>query len=99
MSKSENILAFEAALKESKELLEKYNAAKKRIIENKEAANDDEVLVKAAAEIGYTLSIAELERVSAEAEELNDDDLAIVAGGARTPCLYNYDCMFLYMTD
>ena len=49
MSKSENILAFEAALKENKELFEKFTAAKKRIAENKEAASDGELLVKAAA--------------------------------------------------
>ena len=39
MSKSENILAFEAALQGSKELQEKFVAAQKRIFENKSLQN------------------------------------------------------------
>ena len=81
MSKSENILAFEAALKENKELREKYEAAQKRIIENKEAESDGEVLVKAAAEVGFTLTLEELERAMAQYQELNDEELEDVAGG------------------
>ena len=46
MSKSENMLAFEAALKENKELQEKFEAAAKRMTENKEAQGN-EVLIKA----------------------------------------------------
>lgn len=83
MSKSENILAFEAALKESKELREKYEAALKRIAESKEASCDGEVMTKAAAEVGFTLSMAELERAMAQAQELSEEDLAQVSGGAN----------------
>jgi predicted ribosomally synthesized peptide with nif11-like leader len=81
MSKSENMIAFELALKESKELREKFVAAQKRIAENKEASNDVELLVKAAAEVGHTLTVAEIERAIAQAQEINDEDLAKVAGG------------------
>ena len=81
MSKSENILAFEAALKENKDLREQYEAALKRIAENKEAASDGEVLAKAAAEVGFTLTMAELERAMAQAQKLDDEDLAQVSGG------------------
>jgi predicted ribosomally synthesized peptide with nif11-like leader len=81
MSKSENMIAFELALKESKELREKFVAAQKRIAENKEASNDVELLVKAAAAVGYTLTVAEIERAIAQAQEINDEDLAKVAGG------------------
>ena len=81
MSKSENMIAFELALKERKELREKFVAAQKRIAENKEASNDVELLVKAAAEVGYTLTVVEIERAIAQAQEINDEDLAKVAGG------------------
>ena len=81
MSKSENILAFEAALKENKDLRATYEAALKRITENKEATSDGEALVKAAAEVGFTLTMAELERAMAQIQKLDDEDLAQVSGG------------------
>lgn len=93
MSKSENILAFEAALTENTELKAKYDAALKRIVENKEAANDGEALVKAAAEVGFTLTMAELERSMAQNQALSDEDLSQVAGAGDstdTPCLVDY---------
>ena len=97
MSKSENILAFEAALKENKELREKYEAAQKRIIENKEAESDGEVLVKAAAEVGFTLTPEELERAMAQYQELNDEELGNVAGGAGGDwCSAMYYCFMVY---
>ena len=80
MSKSETLLAFEAALKNSKELQEKFAAAMKRIAENKEAASDAELLVKAAAEVGFTLNTAEMERLIAQMQEISDEDLSKVAG-------------------
>ena len=99
MSKSENILAFEAALKENNELQEKFTAAKKRITEAKEVASDSEMLVKAAAEIGFTLTVAEVERVIAEKQELSDEDLAKVSGGEfhlENWCLLDYNCGTFY---
>jgi predicted ribosomally synthesized peptide with nif11-like leader len=101
MSKSENIQAFEAALAENKELHEKYEAALKRIVENKEAANDGEALVKAAAEVGFTVTMAELERSVAQNQELSDDDLEMVSGGCdcndhRGECFYDYSCTLAF---
>lgn len=81
MSKFESLVAFEAALQESRELQEKFEAAKKRIAENKEAKTHTELLVKAAAEVGYTLIESELERALAQAQEVNEEELAKVAGG------------------
>ena len=83
MSKSENIKAFETALKEDKDLRETYEAALERIVENKEASSDGEVMVKAAAEVGFTLTEAELERAMAQAQELSDEDLEQVSGGSK----------------
>ena len=97
MSKSENILAFEAALKENKELQKKFVAAQKRIIENKEAESDGELLVKVAAEIGFTLSVAEIERSMAQNQELSDEELDNVAGGAgKEWCSAAYYCFMVY---
>ena len=101
MSKSKNILAFEAALTESKELHEKYEAALKRIVENKEVASDGEALVKAAAEVGFTLTMAELERSMAQNQELSDDDLEMVAGSdsSDTFCMVDYSCDYAYCNE
>ena len=100
MSKSENILAFEAALKESEELQEKLLAAQKRIVENKEASSESEVLVKAAAEVGYTLTIAEVERAIAQNQELSEEELENVSGGlfllGDDWCWTDYRCIFLF---
>ena len=102
MSKSENILAFEAALKENKERQEKFEAAAKRIVENKEASSDGEMLVKAAAEIGFTLTLEELERAFAQMQELNEEELGNVAGGVSNTdslCWKDYSCSFVYHHD
>ena len=84
MSQFENIVAFEAALKESKELQEKFEAAKKRIVENNGATNKAELLAKAATEVGFALNVADLERAIAEAQELSEEELEQVSGGMDT---------------
>ena len=100
MSKNENVAAFENALKENKELLESFELARKRIAENNEATSRAELLVKAAAEIGYALNIADVERAMAESEELSEDELANVAGGAKSFwCWQDYYCFSLYHTE
>lgn len=100
MSKSENLLAFEAALKENKELQEKFETAKKRIFENKEATSDGEMLVKAAAEVGFTLTMEELERSFARSQELCDEELDKVAGGTGEKnddwCFYDHHCYIAF---
>ena len=102
MSKSENMLAFETALKENKELQEKFEAAAKRMTENKEAQGN-EVLIKAAAEVGFTLTLAEVERAMAESEEIGDDELAEVVGGINIFkgewCPFSYSCFFFFRTQ
>ena len=102
MSKSETLMAFEAALKESKELQEKFVAAQKRIVEKNEASSEGELLVKAAAEVGFTLTMAEIERAFAENQELSDEELDNVAGGASNAtglCWKDYACSFVYHHD
>ena len=81
MGNFDNIKAFENAMNESAELREKFEAAEDRIYKNKEAANIGDLLSKAASEVGFTLSAAEIEQAFAQSRELSDDDLSSVSGG------------------
>ena len=81
MGKSEEMLRMERDMNEQPELREKLEAECKRIAEAGEAQNDGEIMVKAAAALGYTVTLEELERSLAEAEKLDDDELDDVAGG------------------
>ena len=92
------MLAFEAALKESAELQEKFAAAKKRIAENKEAEGEVKIFVKAATEVGFDLTVADVERAIAEAQELSDEDLENVSGGfIEGWCFFEYFCFIAFL--
>ncbi len=93
MGKSDNIINFEEALKK-KENKEKFEAALKKIAEEKSAGSNNEAVVKAAKEIGFDISIEELERSYAEKQEMNDDELDKVAGGRKCTC--SYECPVIY---
>ena len=102
MSKSENIKAFEKAMSENTELREKFEAAEERIYNNKEAENVGDLMVKAAAEVGFTLDMAELERSFAQSQELSDEELSNVSGGTEAAeknadwCFYDHHCYMFY---
>ena len=81
MGKSEELLRLERALNEHPELREKLDAEVKRIAEAGEAVCDGDVLVKAAASLGYTITMEELERSAASLEKLDDDELEASGGG------------------
>lgn len=72
---------FEEALAKDKELREAFDEKCKKIVEAKEADNDGEVLVKAAEQLGWSLSMEELERIYADREELSEEDLEQISGG------------------
>jgi len=72
---------MEADLAASEELRGKFDASMKRIAEAGEAKSDGEVFEKAAAELGYQVTAAELERLSAENEEISPDEMEQAAGG------------------
>ena len=61
MGKSDNIINFEEALKK-KENKEKFEAALKKIAEEKSAKSDGEAIQKAAKELGFDISMEDLER-------------------------------------
>ena len=68
MSKNEELQRLERDLNEQAELREKLNAEMKRIAEAGEAVCDGEAMVKAAAALGYDVTLEELERAAADLE-------------------------------
>ena len=82
MSKSEELLRMERDLNEQPELREKLDAEIKRIAEAGEAESDGEAMAKAAAALGYTVKVEELERTTADLEKLDDDELEASGGDA-----------------
>jgi len=84
MSKTPEMMRMEADLAASEALREKFDAAMKRIAEAGEAQSDGEAFEKAAAELGYQITAAELERLSAENEEISPDEMEQAAGGFGT---------------
>ena len=63
MKKAEELKRFEHDLKESADLRAKLEKEIRRVFEAKEAESDGEAIAKAAAELGYTLTREEMERV------------------------------------
>ena len=98
MSKSEELLRLERDLNEQLELREKLEAEFNRIAEAKEAKCDGEAMVKAAAALGYTLTLGELERSAADLEKLDDDELD-AAGGQSAGDEGSKYCRFTHRCD
>ena len=74
-NKSETIKRFEEALSADERLRNKYDAALKKITDEGTAQSDGEVMVKAAKELGFEISIDEMERFFAEMREIDDNEL------------------------
>ncbi len=81
IERNENIIKFEKALSVDENLRNKYEAALKKIADEKLAESDGEAMVKAAKELGYEISIDEMERSFAAIQELDDEELSDAAGG------------------
>ena len=81
MSNLNELKRFENDLKANKELRKKLDEAVKRIAAEGNAQSDGEVMAAAAKELGYDVSVAALEQAKAEAETLDPEELAAVAGG------------------
>ena len=80
MNKTPEMARMEADLSASEALREQLDTAMKRIAEAGEAQSDGEIFEKAAAELGYQITAAELERVSAANEEISPDEMELAAG-------------------
>ncbi len=82
MTKSEEMKRFEADMASDKELREKFYKTVDRIAGEKTAQSDGELFAKAASELGYSTAAADFERLEAEKEEVNAEELKNVAGGS-----------------
>ena len=98
MGKSEELLRLERDLNEQPELRKKLDAECKHIAEAKDAKCDGEIMVRAAAALGYTITLEELERATAAVQELDPDEMAAAGGrredekGHNTWCLTAWHC-------
>lgn len=81
MSHSDELKRFENDVKANTELQKKLDQAIQRIKEQDQVYSDGELIVQAAKELGYDISITALEQVKAEAEQLAPDELEAVTGG------------------
>ena len=94
---------LEADMASDKELNEKFNKTVDRIAGEKTAQSDGELFAKAAQELGYNITAADFERLDAEKEEVNADELELVAGGGngevnhdvKGSCPKDYLCNYL----
>ena len=93
----ENAKKLEKALKEDKEQAAKFEAELRRIVQEKDAANDGEAFVKAAKAVGFDISIADLEKVKAETQEIDPEEIGSSAGGSW--CWADYDCYTAWHHD
>ena len=80
IEKSEGIKKFEEALSVDENLRNKYEAALKKIADEKLAGSDGEAMVKVAKELGFEINIDEMERYFAAIQELDDEELDNAAG-------------------
>ena len=99
MTKSEEMKRLEADMASDKELGKRFYGAVDRIATENKLQSDGELFAKAAAELGYNITAADFERLDAEDEELNPDELALTAGGLGQMCWVNYGCFYGYETD
>ena len=81
MSNLNEFKRFESDLKNSEELQKKLEEARQRIADAGQAKNDGEIVVAAAKELGYDITIAALEQAMAEAEPVDPAELGQIAGG------------------
>ena len=81
IKKSDELKKFEEALSTDENLRKNYEAALKKIADEGTAKTDGEVMVKAANDLGFEISIEEMERLFAEMQELDEQELGEVAGG------------------
>ncbi|MBR2822194.1 MAG: Nif11-like leader peptide family RiPP precursor [Clostridia bacterium] len=106
---TENLKKFEEAMKESKALAEKFRVEFKRLITEKIASSDGEAVIKAAKDLGFEVTLADLEKAQAEAQNLDQEELNAVAGGGddelfapakerfETVCALDYSCHDIFL--
>ena len=86
MSKSEEMQRLEKDIRNSESLRRKWEETIKEIADKKIAKSDGEVLEMAAKKLGYNIRKEELEKKTADGEEIDEDDLKNVTGGGDFWC-------------
>ena len=89
MENREELKRFLADIHADRELYRKVEEIGQRMVEAGSDESNNELVAKAAKELGYAFTVAELERATAATEELDDDQLEEVSGGA---CFKGFTC-------
>ena len=101
MNMSEETKRMQRDMSENPELAEKMKAEIQRLTEAGEIRNESEILMKAAASLGYSVSLEEVERAYAEMADVDDRELAAVTGGGTLgpndsgPCIVFWSCFMM----
>ena len=85
---SEELKRFEEDLKKSAEAREKLEVLFGRIVKEGKAQSDGEAMVLAAKEMGYQITLADLDKKAADAEALDTEEMERVTGGATDLNVY-----------
>ena len=101
MERTPEMERLEQDLSASPELRDKLAKARERIAAEGQVKNDVEIFEKAAAELGYQITAAEVERFYAEKSEVDDSGLEMVAGGYQNwpdkgGCGIDYYCIVFW---
>lgn len=81
MTRTSEMARLESDLKSSVELRARFEGAARRIADAGEATSDADAMAKAAAELGYGVSASDVEKMIADAENLDEEELVSVAAG------------------
>ena len=98
MENREELKRFQEDMKADRELYRKLEEIGRRMLKDGCKESGNELMAKAAKELGYSITAAELERAEAAAEELDDDQLDGVSGGftadesGKADCTQNFTC-------
>lgn len=91
MTKPEEMKRLEADLASDKDLKEKFEKTVDRIAGEGKVQSDGELFAKAAGELGYSITAADFERLDADGEEVDLDELESSAGGKGEKDEYGHD--------
>ncbi|MDD6050147.1 MAG: hypothetical protein PUC00_02570 [Clostridiales bacterium] len=85
MEMSKELQRFLEDVKADRNLYRKAEVIGRRMLKEGSKDSSNELLSKAVAELGYSITAAELERAEAAAEEVDDNQLEGVSGGDGLP--------------
>ena len=98
---TENIRQFEKDLRGNEELRKKLSVELAKIAEEKSVESDAEAMVKAAQTLGYDFTVADMEKIYAETQELDPEEMEQAAGGwtEGSWCFADYACYIAWHHD